>query len=171
MPAATCDTQDALSGVKVAATVSVSGGTSNGVGTYTAKCSGGKDEADNVRADVTLIYKVQYPVAGISGILQPINSDNTSVFNRGKAVPVKFKLGGDEPSGFSYSGWVLRRQQVSCTGNFDAEDAIQEAIVENPSNGFRYDASADQYIYNANFSDKQAGTCWQVSSRSIADRF
>jgi hypothetical protein len=41
-------------------------------------------------------------------------------------------------------------------------DAVQEPIVENPSNGFRYDAGADQYIYNANFSDKAVGTCWKV---------
>jgi Fibronectin type III domain len=160
VPAAGCTTTDqpGLSGVKTSAALSLTGGTVNGVGTFTAACNGAEDNAGNV-ASKSVKYYVAY--AGMSGILQPINPDNTSVFNRGKAVPVKFRLAGDEPNGFNYSNWKLQRQQVGCT-SFDTVDAVQEPIVENPSNGFRYDAGADQYIYNANFSDKAAGTCWKV---------
>ena len=159
VPAAGCNTSDSRSGVETNATVAVTGGTPNGVGTYTATCSGGKDKADNGHTPVSVTYRVEY--TGLSGILQPINPDNTSLFSRGKAVPVKFRLAGDEPSGFNFSSWKLGRQQISCT-SFDAIDAVQEPIVENPSNAFRYDAGADQYIYNANFSDKAQGSCWTV---------
>ncbi|HEX2384413.1 MAG TPA: PxKF domain-containing protein, partial [Acidimicrobiales bacterium] len=160
VPTAGCTTTDqpGLSGVKTNATLSLTGGTVNGVGTFIAACNGAADHAGNT-ASKSVTYKVEY--TGVSGILQPINPDNTSVFNRGKAVPVKFRLAGDEPNGFNYSGWKLQRQQINCA-SFDNVDAMQEPIVENPSNAFRYDAGADQYIYNANFSDKPAGTCWKV---------
>ena len=162
VPAAGCTTTDPgsdPSGVASSASVSVTGGTSNGVGTFTATCSGGADNAGRLASNATATYQVNF--GGLSGILQPINSDNTSVFNRGKSVPVKFRLAGDEPSGFDFSGWTLRNQQVSCT-NFDSIDAELEPIVENPSNAFRYDAVADQYIYNANFKSMAVGTCWKV---------
>ena len=161
VPAAGCDTQDqaGLSGVAQEATVSVTGGTANGVGTFTATCSGGKDVAGNTRDPVSVSYKVAY--SGVSGILQPINYDDSSIFSRGKAVPVKFKLAGDEPNGFNYSNWKLERVKVSCT-DFGDEGTTFEQIVENPSQTFRYDQSADQYIINANFKNETVGTCWRA---------
>jgi hypothetical protein len=162
VPAAGCNTTDQgidNSGVAETATPSVTGGTVNGVGTFQAKCTGGKDNAGNLADDATVTYLVEY--GGVSGILQPINPDNTSLFSRGKAVPVKFRLAGDEPNGFNVSGWTLQRVKVNCT-NFDSEDAAIEAVAENPSNAFRYDAGADQYINNASFKDQLAATCWKV---------
>ena len=106
-----------------------------------------------------MTYQVNF--GGLSGILQPINSDSTSLFSRGKAVPVKFQLAGDEFDGFDFSEWTLRNQQVNCT-SFDTIEAELEPVVVNPSNSFRYDASADQYIYNANFKNMAVGTCWKV---------
>src|SRR5215217_199401 len=159
VPTAGCSTSDDLSGKAQDATVSVTGGTTNGVGTFTATCSGGKDVADNTRAPVSVTYKVLFVRDG--GILQPINPDNTSVFSRGKAVPVKFKLAGDEPTGFNVSGWTLQKVQVNCT-NFDTQDAVVEQVAENPSQSFRYDSSADQYIINADFKSQAAGTCWKA---------
>jgi hypothetical protein len=160
VPAAGCDTQDqaGLSGVAQEATVSVTGGTTNGVGTFTATCSGGKDVAGNTNS-ASVQYKVLYVRDG--GILQPINYDNTSVFSRGKAVPVKFKLAGDAPLGFNVSGWTLQKVSVSCT-NFDSEDQVVEQIAENPSQSFRYDSSADQYIINADFKSAAVGSCWKA---------
>jgi hypothetical protein len=162
VPAAGCSTSDLLSGVKTNASVFVSGGTVNGVGSFTATCSGATDNADNSQATtVSASYSVIYDPAGISGILQPVNPDNTSLFSRGRAVPIKFRLAGDEPSGFDYSGWTLQRIKVACN-NFDLEDAAIEAVADNPSNAFRYDAGDDQYINNASFKDQAAGTCWKV---------
>lgn len=159
VPAAGCSTSDSLSGVKTNASLVVSGGTVNGVGSFTATCSGGSDNAGNL-ANASATYQVNY--GGLSGILQPINSDNSSVFSRGKAVPVKFQLAGDEYTGFNFSAWKLNPQQTSCTIDGNPVDGELEPVVENPSNGFRYDAAADQYIYNANFKSMAVGTCWKV---------
>jgi hypothetical protein len=158
VPAAGCSTTDAISGVAQNASVNVTGGTPNGVGTFTATCSGASDNAGNP-GSASATYTVAY--GGVSGILQPINYDDSSIFSRGKAVPVKFKLAGDEPNGFNYSTWKLERVKVSCT-DFGDEGTTFEQIVENPSQTFRYDQSADQYIINANFKNETVGTCWRV---------
>jgi hypothetical protein len=168
VPAAGCTTTDpgadatpqTGSGVATSASVNVTGGTVNGVGSFTATCSGGTDNAGNSADNASVTYQVYY--GGVSGILQPINPDNTSVFSRGKAVPVKFQLAGDEYTGFNYTGWTLKQQQTSCMIDGDPVGGELEPVVENPSNGFRYDSAADQYIYNANFKAKEVGTCWKV---------
>ncbi len=90
---------------------------------------------------LSVILGVLYARDG--GILEPINPDNASVFSRGKAVPVKFKLAGDEPDGFNVLGWTLQKVKVSCT-NFDSEEATVEQVAEKPSESFCYDSSADQ---------------------------
>jgi large repetitive protein len=160
LPTAGCSSpSDALSGVASSSgpTKIADSRNANGVGSVTYRCSA-TDNADNSATD-TKTFVVRY--GGNPVILQPISPDNTSLFSRGKAVPVKFRLAGDEPNGFSVSGWSLLQVSVSCTA-FDSVDGELEPIVENPSNGFRYDATADQYVYNANFKDKAVGTCWKV---------
>jgi hypothetical protein len=133
---------------------------SDGVGSATYTCSA-TDNAGNSNSDEES-YSVKYARSG--GILQPINPDNTSIFSRGRAVPVKFQLSFDEPTGFNTSGWTLGRIQVNCSTGFDLDDAVVEPVPSNtPSTVFRYDSSADQYIYNADFKSAAAGTCWKVT--------
>ena len=57
-PAAGCVTTDALSGVALNASVSVSGGNGHGTGQFTATCSGGKDNAGNISQPVSITYLV-----------------------------------------------------------------------------------------------------------------
>jgi hypothetical protein len=158
VPAAGCTTTDALSGVATSASLTVTGGTVNGVGSYTATCSGAVDVAGNAGDPASVTYSVTY--GGLSGILQPINPDNTSIFKRGQAVPVKFKLAGDEYVGYNTSNYKIQAQSLPC-GAFDGTDAILEDVPSNtPSTVFRYDASADQYIFNADMHNQVAGSCW-----------
>ena len=58
VPAAACNTQDALSGVATAAVLSLTGGNTQGVGTITATCSGATDKAGNAGAPVSVTYTV-----------------------------------------------------------------------------------------------------------------
>lgn len=160
VPTAGCKTTDTGgSGVLDEATVGVSGGTANGVGTFTATCSNGKDVAGNPQGPASVSYKVVY--GGVSGILQPINPDNSSLFSRGRAVPVKFQLAGDPPA-FVTSGWTLKRIAVNCATLGDVGTIPESVESVTPSTVFRYDSEGDQYIYNADFRDKAAGTCWRV---------
>ncbi|MBV8551911.1 MAG: hypothetical protein JOY54_11455 [Acidobacteriaceae bacterium] len=61
VPAAGCQTTDALSGVEASATISITGGNGQGYGTYTATCSGAVDNAGNQAPAVSAQYSVQPP--------------------------------------------------------------------------------------------------------------
>ncbi len=58
VPSAACETTDALSGVATNAALAVTGGNPDGTGTFTATCSGGKDNAGNTAPEVTATYTV-----------------------------------------------------------------------------------------------------------------
>ena len=64
VPVAGCFTQDGLSGVDVPASLSITGGSADGVGTITATCSGARDRAGNQQASARAVYHVRYPFAG-----------------------------------------------------------------------------------------------------------
>jgi hypothetical protein len=146
-----CTTTDPSpgSGVAVTATPTAdfSGLNVNGIGTVKVTCDGGKDNLGNDHDAATASYYIAY--GGFSGILQPVNPDNTSLFSRGKSVPVKFQLAGDEPTGYNVTGWIIQRAQVSCA-SFDAPDGESESGSTSAA-GLRYDPTADQYVYNADF--------------------
>ena len=61
VPVAGCDTQDAQSGVAIAATVSVTGGNIDGIGDFTATCSSATDNAGNSSTPVSVSYSVLPP--------------------------------------------------------------------------------------------------------------
>lgn len=157
-PVAGCRTEDWTSGVAAEASVTVRGGSVNAVGPYTATCSGATDAAGNGAAPVSAAYTVVYD--GVSGILQPINPDGTSVFNRGQAVPVKLSLAGDEGTGgYVTSVWSIARVPTTCTGEAGVEESVGSVT---PNTVFRYDAAADQYVSNADFRNATFGSCWRI---------
>jgi len=158
---------DTVSGVASSAGPELVGGglNANGVGFASYRCSA-TDNASNVRSDTKTFFVYH---GATSGILQPINPDNSSMFQRGKAVPVKFRLAGDEFAGYNTSGWLVQRIQVSCA-NLAVEVSVEEVGSVTPATFFRYDPGADQYIYNADFRDKAVGTCWRVKV-SLDDGF
>ena len=155
LPIVGCDTQDAGSGVRTPASVSSRGGP---LGTVTVTCSGAEDNAGNVAAPVSQSYHVRYGHSG--GIGQPINPDGSSLFSQKRAVPVKFALQGDEPSGFAVTGFKLLRTPVPCQGGVVTENEA-EAQPVTTSTSWRYDSVDDQYIFNASLAGTTVGNCYQ----------
>jgi hypothetical protein len=93
--------------------------------------------SSSVSFTVAVIY-------GWSGILQPINSDGSSIFKQGSTIPVKFKLTG------SSAGIANATIKITKIDN-GVEGTYLEALNSNPAstgNAFRYDGSSHQYIYN-----------------------
>jgi hypothetical protein len=92
VPNSTCSATDSFSGPPTCA-VSVSGGTANGVGTFSWTATA-KDGAGNT-STMTGTYKVAYQ---FDGFLQPINDTahqvgaTTSIFKAGSTMPVKLVL-------------------------------------------------------------------------------
>jgi hypothetical protein len=86
--------------------------------------------------------------AAWSNVLQPVNTDGSSIFKLGSTVPVKFQLTGAS-AGISNLSARLYLQRVGA----GATGTVLEAIsTSNATTGnlFRYDATSGQYIFNLN---------------------
>lgn len=90
VPEAGCSTTDAGSGVATEATLSLSGGTALGVGSFTATCSGAVDNAGNVADPVSAGYTVAFQFAGFTAPVE--NPDVLNVAKAGQAIPLKWRL-------------------------------------------------------------------------------
>ena len=88
VPAAGCKTTESVSGVETAASLSVTTGGTNGVGPFTATCSGAVSVAGNAQAGpVRAIYSVGY---GFGGFLTPAHGSTVS--KSAGRVTVSFRL-------------------------------------------------------------------------------
>ncbi len=98
---------------------------------------------------LTVIY-------GWSGILQPINSDGSSIFKQGSTIPVKFKLTGSS-AGIANANATIKITKIGA----GVTGTDLETLNSNPAstgNAFRYDGSSDQYIYNWGTKNVTQGT-------------
>jgi hypothetical protein len=115
----------------------------SGVGSYTYTAHA-QDNAGNPSSE-TRNYSVVYGGA-FSGYLQPINSDGSSRFKLGSTIPVKFKLlCGTTP----ISTAVAKMYVVQ--GDSRPDPGVDEGIstaASTTGNLFRYDTTAQQYIFN-----------------------
>jgi hypothetical protein len=157
VPPAGCNTTDALSGVATFASVNVTGGVGGGVGSYTATCSGGKDNAGNTAVAVSITYSVIYDW---TGFFQPV--DNLPTWNGAKAgssVPIKFSLNGYQGLAIFDSGYP-KSQGIACTST-DPVDGMVETVTAGGST-LNYDPTTDQYIYVWKTDKTWANTCRQL---------
>ncbi len=156
VPAAACSTTDPLSGVDAAATVAVTGGVPPGVGTFTATCSGATDKAGNAAAPpVSVTYQVQFAPAGTTclgapahQVLQPINVDGSSVFKQKSTVPVKFRV--CDANGVSIGANVVAAFNLVQVTGATATPVNEEVQSTTPDTAFRFDPTAQQWIFNTN---------------------
>jgi hypothetical protein len=162
VPGGSCTATDAVSGAG-ACTLSVSGGLASGVGTfvYVAKAT---DKAGN-EAQVTGTFRVVYR---FDGFLQPINDTAhqvgtaTSMFKAGSTVPAKFQLkkaDGAVVQATAAPAWLAPAKGALTTAPVD------EALYTDAATGgelYRYDATAQQYIYTWGTAKTQAGYYWRI---------
>jgi hypothetical protein len=87
VPAASCSATDSAIGVAVQPSLTITGGTANGVGHFTATCSGAKDGAGNIAAPVSASYDVDYL---FNGFFSPVSTNK--IFKLGSTVPLKWTL-------------------------------------------------------------------------------
>lgn len=160
VPAAGCTTDDNLSGVFTEATVAVSGGSTNGVGAYTASCSGAQDVAGNSGETISAAYVVMY--ADVRGFLPPVSMEGERQdFAHNRPVLAKFRIGGDEPNGFDTSSWTIERSRFDCQTN-EPLGSPQSAPSRTGVATIQYDPEGDQYVYPADFRDVDAPSCWTL---------
>jgi hypothetical protein len=161
VPAATCAATDSFSGV-ASCTVAVTGGNSNGVGTFTYTATA-TDNAGNTTT-LTGTFKVIYR---FDGFLQPINDTahqigvSTSVFKSGSTVPVKFQLrnaSGTVLQAASAPIWLTPVKGSAMSAPVD--ETLYTATADSGST-YKYDATEKQYMYNWK-TDKTSGNYWRI---------
>jgi lysophospholipase L1-like esterase len=106
---------------------------------------------------VTVSYRVKYAYGEVR---QPINADGSSVFRAGSTVPVKFQI-----TDFDRTPVDSAEARLMTVRQYDTEgldlDEVQEAVTNvaaTSGNLFRYDAKAQQYIYNLSTRGMEPGT-------------
>ncbi len=96
-----------------------------------------------------------------SGFFQPV--DNPTVVNKvkaGRAIPVKFSLGGNQGLDVLQAG-SPSASTFSCGAGM-SEDLIEETVTANAS-GLQYDATADQYNYVWKTGTGYANSCRKLT--------
>ena len=131
-----------------------------GTKTFTVNAS---DIAGNP-ATKTVTYAVLYR---FGGVLQPVNTDGTSIFKAGSTVPVKFQLfdAANAPIGSAIASLTYAKVSSSVIGS-DLE-AVSTAAATT-GNAFRYDATAQQYIFNLSTKGWAQGT-YRLTIHSLND--
>lgn len=97
------------------------------------------------------------PQYSFSGILQPINPDGSSVFKQRSTIPVKFRLFDAAGVPVSTAHATLESAKISDGVAGDYLEAVSTA-KKDVGNVFRYDAEAEQYIFNLGTKGLDAGT-------------
>jgi len=94
-----------------------------------------------------------------SGVLQPVNVDGTSIFKQGSTIPVKFKLTNACAANTTLAAKIYVAKVSDSIAGSEAE-AISTSAADT-GNTFRYDPTANQYIYNLATKSLSDGT-WQI---------
>ena len=159
VPAAGCQTADALSGVASEAALAISGGTINSVGTFVVTCSGARDLAGNT-ASTSVSYVVRYVFNGFAAPIR--NHPTVNAVRAGQTVPVKFSLSGDFGLDVLAGGSATSAIIGCASGDVDP----LEVTVNNPgASVFSYDPASDQYQFNWKTDRAWAGSCRRLIVR------
>jgi len=161
VPIAGCATSDALSGVAVQALLALAGGTSNGVGTFTASCTDAMDVAGNP-GSASAQYFVRYAFTGLFSPVANPPALNTNT-KAGQTVPLKFSLAGDFGLDVM-QGVPSTSMNISC----DTREAIgpeEVIIVAAGESALSYDAKAKQYQFNWKTETGWDNTCRRLLLR------
>ena len=143
----------------------VSQGHHYAAGRFTATVGVSDEDGGNAEpatGSVALLYQM-------SGILQPINADGSSIYARkkGSTIPVKVRItdcaqapvGGLAPKiGTSQNNNLVEADPVNEVASTSAADTTGQ---------MRYDAAAGQYIYNLSTTDLSVGS-WTIYVRQPA---
>lgn len=148
---------DSLSGISSATGTTLNGGAidTSSVGIKSYKVSA-EDNAGNKRT-ATVTYYVGY---NYDGVLQPIKVDGTSEFKLGSTIPVKFKL--TDFDGNYVSTPVAKIYLTKITNDIiGTEIEATSTSAATTGNLFRYDSTANQYIFILGTKTLTSGT-WQI---------
>ncbi len=158
VPVAGCSTTDSLSGVATSASATTTGGP---IGSVTVTCSGARDVAGNA-GSASATYTVTY---AFTGFFQPVgNLPVVNVVNAGRAIPVKFSLGGNQGLGVIAAGFPTSKT-VACGST--AGSVGGEQTVTAGGGSLSYDTLVGQYSYVWKTNELWTGTCRTLTVKLV----
>ncbi len=151
------------SGVAGASAGSISLDTSTiGTHTFAAPAGTAMDAvANESAASDACSYSVVYAWRGFFSPVDNKDTNGNYILNKAKSgstIPVKFSLGGSQGMSIFPPGYPMSTQ-IPCT--LSSVDVIEDYSTATVS-GLKYDAAAEQYVYNWKTASAWAGTCRQL---------
>lgn len=130
-----------------------------GVKSFTINSS---DKAGN-NLSQAFSYKIQYANSGIClnnlghVILQPINSDGTSIFKQGSTIPAKFRVCDINGLSISASDLIKNFNLVKIISGTAVSNINESVNSITPESNFRWDLLSQQWIFNMSTKNLSAG--------------
>ncbi len=114
-------------------------------------------------------YNVQYAPAGTvclgspgHAVLQPVNPDGSSVFKQGSTVPVKLRVCDANGVSIGTPGTVIGAPIL--VGKSTGAGGVDETVISTtPDTAFRWDPTAQQWIFNQSTKNLVSGTKYTYS--------
>jgi len=145
-----------VAGVNLSSLLNLSGTTHTLGGHYLTDTWTFAGNGNYTAANGTVTDRVRY---AWSDVRQPINVDGSSVFKLGSTIPVKFQLTGASASISNLVALIYVAKVSNGVAGTEVEPATN--VNADAGNVFRYDASANQYIFNWGTKGLTEGT-WQI---------
>lgn len=121
-----------------------------------ANGTGEANLTDHPAVDFRANWGPQPVTYAFTGFFQPVdNLPTLNIVNAGRAIPVKFSLGGDQGLDIFAPGYP---SSTSVTCGTTAGDAIEQTVTAG-SSSLSYNAATDQYTYVWKTERAWAGTC------------
>ncbi len=135
--------------------------TTSPVGFYLITCEAGNDNNYSfayVNGTLHVIYATSGTCYGAQGhqILQPINSDGTSVFKQKSTIPAKFRVCDAHASSIDNPG-VVKSFRLLAIGETNATEITEIVDSTTPDTSFRWSATDQQWIFNISTKSLTAG--------------
>jgi beta propeller repeat protein len=139
-------------------------GSTFAIGPTAVQCTA-TDVAGNT-AHGSFAVNVRYAGAGTTclgspghAVLQPVNADGSSVFKQGSTVPVKFRVCDANGNSIGSAGVVTDFRLVQTIAGTVTD--VNEAVTSTtPDTSFRWDSSAQQWVFNVSTKSSSRGTTY-----------
>jgi hypothetical protein len=117
-------------------------------------------------ASATNNYSVKYSLNGTCDgepghtILQPINSDGSSVFKQGRTVPAKFRVCDANGLSIGTAGVVSSFNLVQVISGTASTSLTDDVVSTTPDTAFRWDSTGQQWIFSISTKSLDADTTY-----------
>jgi hypothetical protein len=107
----------------------------------------------------SVTYYVKY---NFTGFFSPVNNTPTlNTSKAGQAIPVKFKLGGNQGLNVFFDSTYPKERQIACDTHLPV-DAVEETLANPGNSSLSYDAGSGQYNFVWKTDKGWVNTCRQI---------